>query len=295
MNYFKLSFFLFFINNISLQAQEYKPLLGHSNEWHFTTCFFGCLTDIYYAKTDTVVNGKPHKILDGYHYISRSFLLHEDVPEQKVYMTKVNETSIEEYLLYDFTLQTGDSIDMVNPITPFPQQAGYFTVDSIRLKTLEDGEDYRHFYFSPSTSNTISNNNCIWIEGVGSMSLINAPSGEPDLNGVGALSCFFKNGQSIYMNLDSIDACMPTLSSNEEISNASSLVLVQKENRIEIFHTDAIARLQLFEINGKRISSFLNTSRRDQVTFETHTLSKGIYVILAEGLSGEKSLLKFVK
>ena len=30
-------------------------MLDNINEWHFTTCFSGCLTDAYYTDGDTIV------------------------------------------------------------------------------------------------------------------------------------------------------------------------------------------------------------------------------------------------
>ncbi|MEZ4817881.1 MAG: hypothetical protein R2776_07935, partial [Flavobacteriaceae bacterium] len=127
-------------------SQEYVPLLDQVNEWHFTNCYFGCLTDIYFTDGDTIVDNKTHKILDGYHYISRTFLLREDIPAKQIFLTKVNETANEEYLLYDFSLTEGDIFAMNNPITPFPEDGGDFVLDSIRYRTLVDGNDYRHFY-----------------------------------------------------------------------------------------------------------------------------------------------------
>lgn len=190
-------------------AQPYKPLLDNFDEWHFTTCYFGCNTSVYYTDGDTVVNGITHKILDGYHYISRSFLLHEDTAERKVYMTKINPTKIDNFLLYDFSVNEGDTLELFNPNSPFMAEPGTFIVDSIRLRPLEDGNSYRHFYWSPAVGNTTSTAHPVWVEGVGSLSLINAPGGQPDFNGAGQLSCFFKNSASFYLNLDSITSCQP--------------------------------------------------------------------------------------
>ncbi|MBV1924470.1 MAG: hypothetical protein KUG68_10640 [Flavobacteriaceae bacterium] len=141
-----------------LFGQEYKPLLDDYNEWHQTYCFFGCYTDIYYTDGDTIVDGLDYKILDGYHYISRSFLLREEVQERKVYLNLTLNGISTEYLLYDYSLAVGDSIDMKNPITPFPEDAGYYTLDSIVPRPLVDGNEYRHFYFKPSESNNVSFN-----------------------------------------------------------------------------------------------------------------------------------------
>lgn len=190
-------------------AQPYKPLLDDFNEWHFTTCFSGCNTSDYYTDGDTVVDGITHKILDGYHYISRSFLLHEDTADRKVYLTKVNPVKTDHFLLYDFSKHEGDTMELFNPNSPFMTDPGTFILDSIRLRPLEDGNAYRHFYWSPAAGNTTSVAHPVWVEGVGSLSLINAAGGQPDFNTVGQLSCFFKNSTSFYVNLDSITSCEP--------------------------------------------------------------------------------------
>ena len=75
-----------FLHSVTGNSQNYTPLLNTFNEWQFTTCYTGCLTDIYYTDGDTTVNGKTYKILDGFHYISRTFLIREDVPNKKVYL-----------------------------------------------------------------------------------------------------------------------------------------------------------------------------------------------------------------
>ena len=58
---------LFLLSCMNMFGQAYIPLLDNQNEWHFTNCYEGCLTDIYYTNGDTIVNNKTHKILDGFH------------------------------------------------------------------------------------------------------------------------------------------------------------------------------------------------------------------------------------
>ena len=86
----KTLFFTLLFYTLSLQSQNYTPLLDQTNKWYVTTCYSGCITDSYYTDGDTLVNNQMHKILDGYHYISRTFLLREDVNEKKVYLTKIS-------------------------------------------------------------------------------------------------------------------------------------------------------------------------------------------------------------
>lgn len=279
-----------------LRSQEYVPLLDNFNEWHFTTCYFGCLTDVYYTDGDTLVDGVPHKILDGYHYISRTFLLREDVVDKKVYLTKVNTGSNSEYLLYDFNLEEGDSIEMSNPITPFPSNPGYFTLDSIRLKPLVDGNDYRHYYFSPSPSNTISTENCIWVEGVGSLSLINAPSGNPNINEVGALSCFFKNGTLFYQNLDSIEACEPVLNVLDITKPLEKIILHQWEmpNTFRLRGTKAVTWMGVYDISGKQIQSHMNTNQQESLFLDLRGHQSGLYLLVIRNSMNQERSIKMI-
>lgn len=191
-------------------TQSYKPLLDDFNEWHFTACFSGCNTSVYYTDGDTLVAGFTYKILDGYHFTSRTILLREDTTAREVYLIQILPNKIKSFLLYDFKKQEGDTMELFSPISPFMNAPGYFKLDSIRLKSLEDGNAYRHFYWSPSPGNTIYNAHPVWVEGVGSISLVNAAAGQPDFNDVGQLNCFFKNSTAFYVDLDSIDSCEPT-------------------------------------------------------------------------------------
>ena len=278
-----------------VNAQNYKPLLDDTNEWHFTNCYFGCLTDIYYTDGDTLVAGNNYKILDGYHYISRDFLLREELSTQRVYLRKLNNNTIgEEYLLYDFSLQEGDIFEMRNVITPFPENGGNFVLDSIRSRVLEDNQDYAHYYFSPVPANTISDNNCIWVEGVGSLSIINAPSGLPDINGVGHLSCFFKQGELFYTNLDSISQCNPTLGNRLPVLDFNPKAIVDAQSHtISLKANIAFDQLELFNMQGQLISS----QTCDPVTqYSWHlNLSQGIYFLAITSLDTlQKSVITLI-
>lgn len=290
----KIALLFIIMLGISSFAQDYKPLLNNFNEWHFTTCYFGCLTDVYYTNGDTLVDGVPHKVLDGFHYISRTFLLRENITDRQVFLTKVNTEGNSEYLLYDFTLEEGDVFSMVNPISPFPLEAGDFVVDSIRMRTLEDGNDYRHYYFSPDINNTISDNNCVWIEGVGSLSLINAPSGDPNINEVGQLSCFFKNGNLFYSDLDSISGCEPLLSVNDIVKPMNQLVLVNtpEVNRFELRYAKEVTDIEVFDLSGKKLRSIQNPSQTI-VSMDFKEFSSGLYLVVAKNEMGRVKTLKF--
>lgn len=188
-------------------AQSYNRLLGAENYWHVTSCNFGCTTDLYWATEDTVINNKPYKFLDGYHY-NKNMLIREDTISKKVFFRlRTGTPPIKEYLLYDFSLLVGDSMEIVNPISPLPSSSGIYVVDSIRLITIKDGP-HRVFYLSEIAGS----NRTLWVEGVGSLCLINTPGGLPDIYGVGDLTCFFKDGVHVYQSDSLLNGMCDTLS-----------------------------------------------------------------------------------
>jgi hypothetical protein len=277
-----------------LFAQAYTPLLESTNEWQFTTCFSGCITDMYHTDGDTLVDGLSYKILDGYHYISRTFLLREETSERRVYLNIVDPGINREYLLYDFSLEVGDSIDIKNPITPFAENAGYYQVDSIVPRPLNDGNSYRHFYLSPTPTNTISSTPAVWIEGLGSLSIINAPGGYPDINGVGHLSCYFKEGTSVYSNLDSIDSCQAEILNVPTLYDPLARVELVNDlpaGVVQLFGAEEVRYLDLYDIRGKRINSFTNKGR-NQFTIPVSGYQPGVYLLVVQTRDFSKRMFK---
>lgn len=278
-------------------AQDYTPLLDEYNEWHSTNCYFGCITDKYFTDGDTIVDGLDYKILDGFHFISRTFLLREEVAEKKIYLNFIQQSGNSEYLLYDFSMAVGDSIDMKNPISPFPENAGYYRLDSIIPRPLVDGNDYRHFYLSPTPTNTISNTPATWIEGAGSLSLINAPSGYPDINDVGHLSCAFKNSVPFYVNLDSIDSCDPLIVLGlNEFSNQLSEVRISSLINNQYCHMTNIENarfIDVYDLNGRRLIDYTNNGKRE-AKIDFSSFKSGVYIVVMNTNQFQKRTFKVV-
>lgn len=273
--------FIAFLTGFGLFGQNYTPLLDQLNEWQFTTCHFGCITDVYHTDGDTIVNGKTYKILDGYHYIERNVLVREDIAQQKVFVTITAPQFIEDLLLYDFSLMEGDSIEMRNPMSPFPFNGGYFILDSIRLLPLVDGNHYRHYYFSPTSSNTTSTQNAQWIEGVGSLSLVNAPGGHPDINQAGHLSCAFKNAEIFYSNLDSIEACEPLhLSISHVINSLKEIELfsLTERNNFLLSNTVDVTGISVFGLTGKLYKT-IPSNTQNEIKLDLSDLNPGIFIL----------------
>ena len=237
---FRVILFCIFIWNLGY-SQNYQQMLDFHSEWHLTSCNNGCITDTYYSDGDTSFNNYNYKILNGFHYISKTFWIRENVQEKKIYMSYQSPGfERREVLLYDFSLEIGDTINLTNPISPFVTNPGDFIVDSIEYILLNN--NYHKKINLSSLHNSI-NESPIWIEGIGSLSMINAPGGSPEINGAGKLSCYYKNNTLIYFQLDSILSCNSiTTNSNETLSKN---ILEKKIIRI----TDILLRDVQFKKN----------------------------------------------
>jgi hypothetical protein len=281
---------------LTSKSQSYIPMLDGVFEWHLTSCFSGCLTDVYYINSDTTVQGVNYKILDGFHYISRSFLFREELPNQRVFLSyPAGGKGNEEVLLYDFSLSVGDSFTMKNPITPFPAEGGVFVLDSIIPRILLDGLNHRFYYFSPTATNT-NIQSPIWVEGIGSLSLINAPGGTPDVLGAGKVSCYFKNGNLVYSQLDSISACSPVNISLQEKSDYQlKMYPTLVKNELHIEGGTTFNRLQIYNSKGQIVLSEAQFNAKQTHVLSTSNLPSGFYVLYLEKANHRTQSFKFYK
>jgi hypothetical protein len=222
-----LFFILILFIDLKIKSQSYIPMLKSPAEWQVTNCFFGCVTDKYYTSGDTTFKGHTYKFLDLFHY-NKNFVIREDTALQRIYMRiPGSQTDTSEWLLYDFKLLVNDTMTLFNPGSPFPEKPGKFVLDSIKLKPLLS-KNYRHFFLHSLDTLKSGVKNTIWIEGIGSLCLINTPGAPPKINGAGQLSCFFSNNDHEYQNLDSISSCLPIYPIGiNEINDPKMLFLVK--------------------------------------------------------------------
>lgn len=293
----RISFILLLLLSLQGTAQNYIPMFDAPREWHLTNCFFGCTNDIYFTNGDTTVQGLNYKILDGFHYISRTFLLREELANQKVFLSyPAGAKGNEEVLLYDFALSVGDSFNMKNPITPFPSDGGIYMLDSIVPKLLLDGLNHRFYYFSPSATNS-DLQLPVWVEGIGSLSLINAPGGTPDVNSAGKISCLFSNGTLIYSQLDSLSGCsLSTLALNKNLQAKISIYPTIVQDNLIIEGLKLHSELQIRDSKGKLILSHIIPKLSDQTyPLDVSHLNKGLYFLYIKKGRQTPEAFKFIK
>jgi hypothetical protein len=286
-----LVWFCFFCGT-GIRCQSYIKLINNYSEWHVTTCNSGCITDKYYTIGDTLINNLHYSFLDLYHY-NKNFVIREDTLDRKVYMRLLSlPPSSKEFLLYDFSLQVSDTISILNPGSPYPSQAGEFILDSIVSKPLLT-QNHRYFYFHALDTVMANTKHTVWVEGIGSLCLINTPGAMPQINGVGQLSCFFSNGIQRYQDLDSIASCsmIYPIGLEEHPSPPSFRIRQNFETKTLVLQMDVFTvpyTLELYAIDGRRTLRLENIDSTSYI-LNLNSFSEGFLVLKITDRYGRSS------
>ena len=182
------SLLVFLCCSTQLHAQGYFPMLDSiSNNWYYVSnavpvriastasncdyinSSYNFMAQKMFTSGDTIINSLTYKKLDQMESMipnSECFFgfLREDTAAQKIYFK--DNLSSPEMLLYDFSLQPGDSIYYDFVVTNWYYTSGYFKVDSIRTETIQAGPR-RIFYLRNYAAPAIIQYPMQWIESVG--------------------------------------------------------------------------------------------------------------------------------
>lgn len=160
-------------------AQAYAPMLDSVNEWWYAGQFLGvrlipqtqnapCTYPVSaqgsdfreYTGADTLIGLNLYKQV--YHTTWNCLLgfVREDTAARKVYF--LDDTSSTERLLYDFSMQPGDTMTL--QFNPGYYTSGVYTLDSIRIVNIHAGPR-RAFYLSNHATSWAPK--MTWIESVG--------------------------------------------------------------------------------------------------------------------------------
>ncbi|MBK8443948.1 MAG: T9SS type A sorting domain-containing protein [Sphingobacteriales bacterium] len=194
---------------LQAQADDYIPMLQAGNvwkEWQLNVNGPGQSWNNYITKKidgDSLINGKMYrKIIDSMYAfdnlfgdtIVQPFKLRSLLREENRQVIRYNTSNETEYILYDFNLQTGDSISSNSKII----NSG----DTI----LADGLSHKYYEIDTFSLGDLYCNSYIQIEGVGSnqgLGVIMCSSFENYNSGY--LVCFSRNDSTIYGNCSTPD------------------------------------------------------------------------------------------
>jgi len=250
-------------------GQEYHKLVDTNKLWSTLIVeYIGPPTFDSTLKTqhirfgdDTIINGLIYKkVLETYNENlinwSYSGYIRED-SSRKVYYLNY-ECYDEEYLIYDFNVNIGDTINYFEPYI-------VDSIDSIYIST-----HYRKRIFIHSIISSFSD---VWIEGIGSIyGVINSMT-EGVVGIRFELLCFFENDTLCYQNSNYNDCYIVT--NNYEIlqyGKQSFNIYPNPINKCFIIDTEILNNNSIFEIYnslGQLKYTYLIISRKTQICFDT--------------------------
>ncbi len=265
-------------------------MLGNFTEWYVGRTFTGVSSyDFYTAWGDTLIDGKHYQFLNFYHF-NNNFVIREEVDSGKVYMRIPPEPSQNfDHLIYDFSLEVGDSINVLNPAAPAPPSPGYYYVDSVKYQNLY-ADTRKVLYLSQRDERGDGYNFTLWIEGIGSGSLINTPGSAPDTTGIGFLKCYYKDQQAYY--IDDTDTsfapCQSYFTSLEEVSTVNELFIYPNPANNEIWLNikkadgETVVGASVYDFSGRVVLEGIILSDSSNI-IDISQLPSGIYLLKLHG------------
>jgi hypothetical protein len=199
------------------------------------------------------------------------------------YPSYVNVNEKEEILLYDFSLEEGDTLYGGN----FMGNNEYIVVTSIDTISIH-GEYRKKYHFQYSWQK--------WIEGIGNLMGLLFLSGDLPTNGVdNTLVCFKRDGKQEYFN-DQFSECFPGPLANAigDVDEQATRVFPNPAEESVYFENPGnIERLSIYNLDGKQLIQ-KPVSNRERISISVSGYSPGMYFYKLIGPSGQTQTGKFI-
>jgi hypothetical protein len=249
-------------------------MVGDSNEWYIFFSPESAYTYVYTINGDTILDGQAYKPLETENAREPLGYIREDTSERQVYIRLTLTSEPTEIILFDFSLETGDTIRLYS----FDyRDLGLYEVDSIGvINTLMGG---RKAIYLASTEWLWAKP--VWVEGIGSLGGIEYRSEAPS-PGYGELSCFFKNGIKEYQSEFSLDLdnCIIGWSDIRREESDTGLLIypnpASSEVMLEVSSSQPY-QVSIIDINGR-----IHRIGEDLERIDLHDVPKGIYILKLE-------------
>ena len=295
---------LTFVGSTFIFGQGYIPLVKTNKLWNILRNFNGDIVSTYTARIqeiDTVINGNTYQkiVSDTLDILPQNFYtdlgyLREDINEKKVYY--INEAqhvfysqillNNEEVLLYDFSLEEGDTTEVLT--TAWCGEYGLTSLKVIEIDSIELINNTKRKRWQLQSIDSYSNFETVyWIEGVGStFGLYMSSCNYTDLHGHKYdLQCYYEDNIHLYQSPLS-DSCSVFWVSSVEDYEEDDLNFVTYPNpaadnfTIELkghYNTSAM-HYKLMDLTGKIVQkgSLINNN------VSVSGLESGVYVVYVE-------------
>lgn len=253
-----------------------------SNIIVYSPTFMEMSTEVYMLDDDTIIESMSYrKILrctDEFLIDWTCFGYIRETVDNKVYFR--SDTSLQDYLVYDFGIETGDTITIYafsgySAWTLYPMTFYVCDTESLPIS----GELRKHFYLSPMFDGDTLGCYCEkWANGIGSFSgFLHITDGT-----VGGhfteLLCFSENDTLKYM-ADNYSSCFIDNTISPELTN-NILIEVSPNPVIDILKIGVISQNQnqfIIEIYNQNTSIILTKEFIGKASIDLSSLNKGLY------------------
>lgn len=305
-----------FISIPTARCQGYEPMLGSSNAWYATFQFEGCATWPFQTGADVVLNNKTYKSLNTYTTIG---YLREDTVLRRVYskfnpavplgnawdssLLAFNDTS--EFVYFDFSLRTGDSIYIAVPqlIMPGPyyhpsgmDSLGWCYVDSVStVATLVGSRRAIYLRSSPIPTGTYyTYYHMLWAEGIGAL------WGPYMGGGLNYLSCFYKDNVHVYSedNTDTLADCFCVNGINDPAWMRGLSLTPSPTSGLAILGISGAEQeltATLYDVSGREVERLFTDQRGDHFSVDVRRFETGLYYVRVSDQDGRSTMLKLVR
>lgn len=273
------------------QLANSQSFVNTQNRWNVSEGYYsGTATLIYHYDGDSLHNDVHYKKMYAWHdstFTSKGYVgMLREVQSKVWYVPPFVE---EEGLLYDFSLNVGDTIDVISMFCWSYPEYGLVcqSIDSIQLET---GEYRKRWIFEGWSGD-------MWVEGFGSLfGPVHSRVYDCVADYYVELLCLYHDDILVYSNPSYSFCYINTLSIPEVKSGYPVLISpnpVRTGNSVQLKATFEIDKLEIYTSKNVRIKQFAGFEMRDNL-FETIRFTPGLYIIIITGRNGEVAAEKLL-
>jgi hypothetical protein len=279
-----------------LTGQTYNPLIENGKSWNvLTSTMAEYFTSTYFLHGDTLIEGTTYQKLyeKSKYYGSGNYAgaIREETTTREVYFRGSSETS--EKLLYDFSLQVGDTVSIMS----YSGWKGFqltFRVDSADQVLDENGLTRRRMFLDDLSFKTGE----IWVEGIGSMQGLISPGNlfyMADLNWQSLCTSIDEN--PVYYN-PVFDTCTYDLVGIPDLTHdpAHIRIFPNPVSGISVLEVDGNSKgpitIEVLDITGHAIKK--ETAGSNRFLINNQDYPPGLYLIKATDNDQVNVVSKFI-
>ncbi len=258
------------------RGQSYYPLVDTGKIWstRFVIEQTWACSDFKKFEGDTSINGFSYKKIwvarDAAMSVwTRSGFIRETTSRQVFYKSSVD---FPETLIYDFSLQPGDSARF------WGDQSFYYKLDSITTTTLLTGEQRRQFHLSAPLFNCTDH----WTEGIGSLYGVMEPASCYWVGGTSGLLCFTEHDSLKYHDPGFSSCYVYSGISDQPPGNKFTVMHNRKSGKLMVSAKETISGntvIELFDIYGRRLYSGLLKNEKTEISLAGLNRFDGLVLI----------------